>query len=134
MATRLIPSSAYEDEQLIDLMANAMFDSDFGQILSVAPYGFKDYDEHGTSINPAWRDAVWSVSTPLTYVAATCLISILMRVQSFMSYSWNFDATLAEKVGKYQQLTKLWAPVRARTPGAAVYMVCPTDSGSETDS
>ena len=66
MATRLIPSSAYEDEQLIDRMANAMLDSDFGQILAVAPYGFKDYDEHGTSINPAWRDAVWSVSIPLS--------------------------------------------------------------------
>lgn len=66
MATRLIPSGAFDDERLIDLMANAMVDSDFGQILAVAPYGFKDYDEHGTSINPAWRSAVWSVSTPLT--------------------------------------------------------------------
>ncbi|KJA21009.1 hypothetical protein HYPSUDRAFT_188119 [Hypholoma sublateritium FD-334 SS-4] len=101
MATRLIPSGAFDDERLIDLMANAMVDSDFGQILAVAPYGFKDYDEHGTSINPAWRDAVWS---------------------SFMSYSWNFDATLAEKIGQYQKLKRLWTPVRARTPGAAVYM------------
>ncbi|KAF8887279.1 hypothetical protein CPB84DRAFT_1787041 [Gymnopilus junonius] len=40
-------------------MTNAMLGADFGQILATTPYGFKGYDRGGTSINPAFRTAVW---------------------------------------------------------------------------
>ncbi|KAF8967507.1 FAD-binding domain-containing protein [Flammula alnicola] len=101
MGTRLIPSDKFTDEVLIDAMIKAMLDSDFCQILAVTPFGFKDFDKDGTSINPAWRNAVW---------------------HSLMSFHWNFNSTLADRMGQYQKVTKLWATVRERTPDAAVYM------------
>ncbi|KDR84449.1 hypothetical protein GALMADRAFT_133744 [Galerina marginata CBS 339.88] len=100
LATRLIPDNKFTDEVLVDSMIEAMLESDFGQILAVTPYAFKNFDKTGTSINPAWRTAVW---------------------HTLMSYNWNFDSTLATRLGQYQKLTTQWATVRARTPGAGVY-------------
>lgn len=82
MASRLIPSSKFDDEILIESMINAMLDSDFGQILAVTPYACKECDGHGTSINPAWRDAVWHVSTPLIDIfpsdsSANCYLPVV---------------------------------------------------------
>lgn len=65
LATRLIPDHKFTDEVLLDSMIEAMLESDFGQILAVTPYSFKHFDKTGTSINPAWRTAVWHVSLML---------------------------------------------------------------------
>ncbi|KAF9034095.1 hypothetical protein BJ165DRAFT_746484 [Panaeolus papilionaceus] len=100
MASRIIEDKKMTDDKLIDAFTNGMLESDFGQILSVTPYGFKGFDKDGTSINPKWRTGIW---------------------HALMSYNWNFDATITQRVEQYQKLTKLWAPVRAMTPGAAVY-------------
>ncbi|KAF8868758.1 hypothetical protein CPB84DRAFT_1755767 [Gymnopilus junonius] len=99
LASRLIPADKFTDETLIDSLVDGVVSSEFGQILSVAPFAFKDFD-NGTSINPAWRTAVW---------------------HSLISYYWNFNSTLSERVGLYNKLEQQWAVVRQRTPGAAVY-------------
>ena len=53
-------------------MINGMLASDFSQILVVTSFSFKIFDKDGTSINPAWRNAVWHVrSHTLVYFAAT---------------------------------------------------------------
>ncbi|KAF9477860.1 FAD-binding domain-containing protein [Pholiota conissans] len=101
LASRLIPSDKFEDDVLIESMINGMLDSDFSQILAVAPYGFKDYDKYGTSIHPAWRTSVW---------------------HSLMSYFSNFDSTLDDRMEQYAKLTRLWTTVREHTPNSGVYM------------
>ncbi|PPQ74692.1 LOW QUALITY PROTEIN: hypothetical protein CVT26_007602 [Gymnopilus dilepis] len=100
VASRLIPDTSFGNDSLFEDMANAMLGADFGQILAVTPYAFKDYDRNGTSINPAFRTAVW---------------------HSIMGYYWNYNATSTQRVNAYKQLEQQWAPVRAQTPGAAVY-------------
>jgi hypothetical protein len=61
LASRLIPSDKFTDDTLIEAMINGMLASDFSQILAVTPFSFKHFDKNGTSINPAWRNAVWHV-------------------------------------------------------------------------
>ncbi|PPR04848.1 hypothetical protein CVT24_007236 [Panaeolus cyanescens] len=100
MATRIIEDKKMKNDKLVDALINGMLESDFGQILAVTPYTFKNFDKSGTSIHPGWRNGIWHV---------------------LMSYNWNFDASVADRVAQYKKLTKLWAPVRAMTPGAAVY-------------
>ncbi|PPQ73619.1 hypothetical protein CVT26_010527 [Gymnopilus dilepis] len=100
MASRLIPADKFSDDTLIDALTAKLLESDFGQILAVTPFAFKDYEPEGTSIHPGWRNAVW---------------------HTLMSYSWNFNSTLAERIDTYKRLQKEWAVVRERTPGAAVY-------------
>ncbi|KIM38694.1 hypothetical protein M413DRAFT_29932 [Hebeloma cylindrosporum] len=100
MASRLLPSDKFTDDTLIEAMINGMLASDFSQILAVTPFSFKNFDKDGTSINPAWRNAVW---------------------HSLLSFNWNFDSTLQQRVATYKKLTNLWSTVRARTPGAGVY-------------
>lgn len=63
MASRLIPADTFTNEELIDSLADGLITSDFGQILVVPPYAFQGYEQNATSINPAWRTAVWHVST-----------------------------------------------------------------------
>jgi hypothetical protein len=71
MASRLLPSDKFTDDTLIEAMINGMLASDFSQILAVTPFSFKNFDKDGTSINPAWRNAVWHVrSYTLVYFAA----------------------------------------------------------------
>ncbi|KDR75664.1 hypothetical protein GALMADRAFT_226306 [Galerina marginata CBS 339.88] len=101
VASRLIPDDKVTDETLIAAMTGAILSSDFGEILAVTPYAFKGHDIGGTSINPAFRTAVW---------------------HGLIGSFWNFDSTLAQRVSAYQALTKKWAVVRERTPGAAAYL------------
>jgi hypothetical protein len=71
MASRLLPSDKFTDDTLIEAMIDGMLASDFSQILAVTPFAFKNFDKDGTSINPAWRNAVWHVRTCiLVYFAA----------------------------------------------------------------
>jgi FAD/FMN-containing dehydrogenase len=98
--SRLLPSDKFTDDILIESMINGMLASDFSHILAVTPFAFKNFDKNGTSINPAWRNAVW---------------------HSSLAFHWNFNSTLQKRVADYQKLTNLWATVRARTPGAGVY-------------
>ncbi|PPQ77163.1 hypothetical protein CVT25_010791 [Psilocybe cyanescens] len=105
LGTRLIPSDKFGDDILVDAIANGMLDSDFGQILAVTPFPFKDFRHGETSINPAWRNAVWEASA----------------FQLFFNYFWNYNSTLSERVGQYKKLTEKLAVIRERTPDAGVY-------------
>ncbi|KAF9554873.1 FAD-binding domain-containing protein [Agrocybe pediades] len=98
LATRLFSGAALSDPVTVDAMIDGMLDSDFGQILAVTPYNVKDT---GTSINPAWRKAVW---------------------HTLMSYNWNFGSTLDEIVAQYNKLTEKWAVVRERTADSGTYL------------
>ncbi|KAF9035121.1 hypothetical protein BJ165DRAFT_1615500 [Panaeolus papilionaceus] len=100
LASRIIPDTKMSDPAVIDAITTGMLESDFSQILAVPPYGFKNFEANGTSINPNWRTGIW---------------------HAVMSYGWNFDSTLEERVQAYQNLTTQWAAVRNLTPGAAVY-------------
>ena len=120
MASRLIPADRFSDDTLIDALTAKVLESDFGQILAVTPFAFKDYEPEGTSIHPGWRNAVWHVSH---HVLLLDTLGCSMVLQTLMSYSWNFNSTLAERIDTYKKLQKEWAVVRERTPGAAVYFV-----------
>ncbi|KAF9535189.1 FAD-binding domain-containing protein [Crepidotus variabilis] len=100
LVTRLIPDKSFTDQTLIDSVTDGLVNSDFGQILVVAPYAYKDFDPSATSINPEFRNAVW---------------------HALVSYFWNYDATPASITQTYQKLEAQWATVRQRTPNAAVY-------------
>jgi len=101
IASRLLPANKFTDETLIAGATNATLEADFTQIIAVPPFAFKGFDPEGTSINPLWREAVWHYAIVLT---------------------WNFDSTLAQRVGQYQRLTELWSVVRQQTPGGGAYV------------
>lgn len=122
LTTRLIPENKFDDDIMLDSMIDTMLDSDFSQILCVAPTGFKDYDKDATSIHPGWRNAVWHVSTIASYLPMNATFNVFV-LQSLASYNWNYNSTLEERVQMYQRATNKWATVRERTPDAAVYMV-----------
>ncbi|KAF9034094.1 FAD-binding domain-containing protein [Panaeolus papilionaceus] len=100
LASRIIDDTKMADDNVIEAVADGLLDSDFSQILAVPPYAFKNFDPTATSVNPKWRTGIWHTA---------------------MIVSWNFDATIDDRVQQYQRVTKLWNPVRALTPGAAVY-------------
>jgi len=122
LASRLLPSDKFTDNTLIESMIDGMLASDFSQILAVTPFAFKNFDQNGTSINPAWRNAVWHVRVVYPWFILWLLMPV-KPFQSLMSFNWNFDSTLQQRVATYKKLTSLWATVRARTPGAGVYFV-----------
>ncbi|PPR04434.1 hypothetical protein CVT26_002263 [Gymnopilus dilepis] len=101
LASRLIPAEKFSDKTLIQGITNASLAADFSQILAVPPFAFKDFDPQATSVNPLWRKAVW---------------------HSAILFTWNFDSTLAQRVGQYQKLTELWSVVRQQTPGGGAYV------------
>ncbi|KAF8876325.1 hypothetical protein BD779DRAFT_1560650 [Infundibulicybe gibba] len=99
-SSRLIPGSSFNNTQLIDAIVNSMFGALVPQILAVAPFSFKGYD-NGTSVTPAWRNAVWHTTA---------------------SNVWNFDTTMAERTSLYQGLEKVMNPIRKLTPGSGAYV------------
>ncbi|KAH9482115.1 FAD-linked oxidoreductase phmC [Psilocybe cubensis] len=100
IGTRLIPSDKFDDDILIEAIISGMLDSDFSQITAVTPFSFKKFNGNDTSINPAWRTAIW---------------------QTVLSYAWNFNSTLEDRVGSYNKVTQGMSIIRERTLDAAVY-------------
>ncbi|KAJ3513634.1 hypothetical protein NLJ89_g2843 [Agrocybe chaxingu] len=99
-SSRLISDYLVANDDVLSALAGAMVSSDFSQILAVTPYAFKDFDKDGTSINPAWRTAVWH--------------ALSMNL-------WNFNSTRSERETAYQRLKTVWTPVRDLTPGSGAY-------------
>uniref|UniRef100_A0A8H7XZV8 FAD-binding PCMH-type domain-containing protein n=1 Tax=Psilocybe cubensis TaxID=181762 RepID=A0A8H7XZV8_PSICU len=110
IGTRLIPSDKFDDDILIEAIISGMLDSDFSQITAVTPFSFKKFNGNDTSINPAWRTAIWQ--------GARCL---RVAVQTVLSYAWNFNSTLEDRVGSYNKVTQGMSIIRERTLDAAVY-------------
>ncbi|KAF9049183.1 hypothetical protein BJ165DRAFT_1403000 [Panaeolus papilionaceus] len=80
LASRIISETQTSDPAVIDAITTGMLESDFNQILAVLPYGFKNSETNGTSINPNWRTGIW---------------------HAIMSYGRNFDSTLEGHVQAY---------------------------------
>ncbi|KAF8876324.1 FAD-binding domain-containing protein [Infundibulicybe gibba] len=100
ISSRLIPGSSFNNTQLIDAIIDSIFGSLFPQILAVAPFSFKGFD-NGTSVTPAWRDAIWHTTA---------------------NNVWNFNTTMSERASLYQGLEKVMNPIRKLTPGSGAYM------------
>ncbi|KAJ3513633.1 hypothetical protein NLJ89_g2842 [Agrocybe chaxingu] len=100
-SSRLVPAHLVANDDVLSALTTAMISSDFSQILAVTPYAFKDFDRNGTSINPAWRTAVW---------------------HALSVNAWNFNSTRSERETAYQRLKAVWTPVRDLTPGSGAYL------------
>ncbi|KAK0235467.1 FAD-binding domain-containing protein [Armillaria nabsnona] len=103
-SSRLIPADKFSGaksqqilwERLVDVLQN----STFPVIFAVAPY-FYDGDDGETSVNSAWRDSIWHVTS---------------------SEFWSFNTTKWEQSSIYSSLSKSMDALRDFTPMSGTYL------------
>ena len=104
LGTRLIPSSFFSTDdgraQLGALINDTLsFASPY--IGASTPFGYKN-DTSGTSVTPAWRDAIWHLS---------------------VKWQFSYNDTLESRTAGYQTLTEHVQKFRDLTPGSGAYFV-----------
>ncbi|KAK0472774.1 FAD-binding domain-containing protein [Armillaria novae-zelandiae] len=102
--SRLIPADKFSDAKsrqvLWERLVEALQNSTVPIIFAVAPY-FYDGDDGETSVNSAWRNSIWHVTS---------------------SELWSFNTTKQEQLSIYSSISKSMDVLRDFTPTSGAYL------------